>query len=118
MGDEEISEPEFLLQILQQVDDLGLDRYVQRRHRLVADDQLGFDGERARDTDALALTAGELVRIAPHVIRLQTDGLEQFHDTLFKLAPGFGQAVNDQGFADDRADIHARIERRVQDPER
>src|SRR6266849_8338761 len=63
------------------------------------------------DTGALALAAGELVRIASHMIRLQTDGLEQIHDTLFKLPPGFRQLVNDQGFANDRADVHARIER-------
>ena len=53
------------------------------------------------------------MRIAAHVIRLQTDGLEQMHDTLFELPPGLRQLVNDQGFADDRADAHARIERGV-----
>ena len=83
VGDEEIGEPELLLQVLQQVDDLGLDRHVQRRHRLVADDQLGLDGERPRDADALALAAGELVRIASHVIGLQANGLQQLHHTLF-----------------------------------
>src|SRR5439155_23277839 len=113
MGDKEISQPEFLLQILQQIDDLGLDRHVQRRHRLIADDQLGLDGERARDADALALAAGELIRIASHVVRAQADGLQQLDDALFELPPGLGQSVNDQGFADDRADIHARIERGI-----
>ncbi len=111
VGNKEISESEFLLQVLQQIDDLGLDRHIQCRHRLIADNQFRLDGERTRDTDALALTAGELVRITSHVIRLQTDGLEQIHDTLFKLASGFRQLVNDQGFANDRADVHARIER-------
>ena len=38
-----------LLKIFEQVDDLRLDRDVERRHRLVADDQLGLQGERARD---------------------------------------------------------------------
>ena len=57
-----------LLQVLQQVDHLRLDRDVERRHRLVADDQLGLDGERAGDADALALAAGELVRVAAHVV--------------------------------------------------
>src|SRR6266550_8702727 len=111
VGNKEISEPEFLLQVIQQIDDLGLDRHIQCRHRLIADNQFRLDGERARDTDALALTAGELVRITSHVIRLQTDGLEQMHDALFKLASGFRQLVNDQGFANDGADVHARIER-------
>ncbi len=41
--DEEIGEPEFLLQILQQIDDLRLDRHVERGDRLVADDELRLD---------------------------------------------------------------------------
>ena len=32
---------EFLLQVHHQIDDLGLDRYVQRRHWFVPDDQGG-----------------------------------------------------------------------------
>src|SRR6266446_8474077 len=111
MGNKEISKTEFLLQVLQQIDDLSLDRHIQCRYRFIADDQFRLDGERARDTDALALTTGKLVRIASHMIRLQADGLQQIHHTLFKLPPGFRQPVNDQGFANDRADVHARIER-------
>ena len=75
--DEQVGEAELLLQVLEQVDHLRLDRHVERRHRLVADDQLRLDRERARDADALALAAGELVRIAAHVIGLQADGLQQ-----------------------------------------
>jgi hypothetical protein len=42
VGDEEIGEAEALLQVLQQVDDLRLDRHVERGDRLVADDQVGL----------------------------------------------------------------------------
>ena len=56
--------PKSLLQVLQQVDDLRLDGDVERRDRLVADDEVGLDGERAGDADALSLAAGELVRVA------------------------------------------------------
>ena len=48
----------------EQVDDLRLDRDVERGDRLVADEHVGLHGERAGDGDALALAAGELVRIA------------------------------------------------------
>ena len=41
MGHEEIGEAELLLQLAQQVEDLGLDRYVNRRDGLVEDDELG-----------------------------------------------------------------------------
>ena len=60
-----------LLQIVQQVDDLRLNGHVQRGNRLVADDELGVERQGACDADALALSAGELVRIAVAVIGLQ-----------------------------------------------
>ena len=75
--DEQVGEPAVALQILQQVDHLRLHRDVERRHRLVADDEARLDGERARDADALALAAGELVRIARRVLGAQADFLEQ-----------------------------------------
>ena len=46
-----------------QVEDLALDGDVERGGRLVGDQQVGLAGERHRDGDALALAAGELVRI-------------------------------------------------------
>ena len=57
------------LQVAQQVDDLRLNRHVERRHRLVGDDQPRVDRERAGDADPLPLTTGELVRIAGGVSR-------------------------------------------------
>ena len=38
----------------------------------------GIDGERPSDADALALAAGELVRVAAEVLGPQADALEQF----------------------------------------
>ena len=60
--------PSSRLQVHQQVEDLRLDRPVERGDRLVEHEQLGFDHERAGDADALTLTAGELVRVAPLVL--------------------------------------------------
>jgi len=60
--DEDVGEAEVALQVLEQVQDLRLNRDVECRDRLVADDQLRVDRERARDTDPLALAARELVR--------------------------------------------------------
>ena len=62
--DEQIRDAELALQLEQQVQDLRLHRDVECRGRLIADDELGLDRERARDRDALALAARELVRIA------------------------------------------------------
>ena len=99
------------LQIFQQVDHLRLDRHVERRHRLVADDELGLHRERARDHDALALAAGKFVRVAAHVLALQPDLDEQARHAVVALAGRSGELVDDEGFAEDRADGHARVER-------
>ena len=60
--DEDVREVELVLQVVEQVDHLRLDRDVERRDRLVGDDQLRVQRERARDADALSLAARELVR--------------------------------------------------------
>ena len=82
VADEDVGEPEALLQVLQQVEDLAADRDVERRHGLVADDQLGLHRQRAGDGDALALAAGELVRIALRVLAPQADDAQQLGDAL------------------------------------
>ena len=60
--DEDVGQPELVLEVLEQVEDLRLDGHVERGHRLVADDQLRIHGQRPGDADPLALPAGELVR--------------------------------------------------------
>jgi hypothetical protein len=52
------------LQFFEQVQDLRLHADVQRRGRLVADDQLGLHRQCAGNGDALPLAADELVREA------------------------------------------------------
>ena len=64
MADEEIGEVALLLQVAQQIDDLRLHRHVERAGRLVEHDELRLQHHGARDGDALALAAGELVRVA------------------------------------------------------
>src|SRR5262249_55455724 len=56
---------------------LRLDRHVERRGCLVADEHARTDGERARDADALALPARELVRIAPDLLGVEAHELEE-----------------------------------------
>ena len=73
MRDEEVREAELFLQARKQVDDLRLDRDIECRNRLVADDDLRIDGEGARDADALALSARELVREAVRLLWVQAD---------------------------------------------
>ena len=86
MRDEQVGQLELVLQVHQQIDDLRLDRHVQRGHRFVADDQLRTQRQRAGDADALALAAGELVRERGHVLRSQADALEQIGDAFLRSA--------------------------------
>ena len=81
-------------QVAEQVHHLRLDRDVEGGDRLVGDDQLRLHGERPGDADALALAAGELVRVAVDVLGVEADQLEQLLHPLLLLA--LGQAVHAQ----------------------
>ena len=71
----------------------------------------GLHGQRAGDADALALAAGELVRVAPGMGGRQAHALQQVGDAFPALgAPG--EVVDVQGLADDLTHGHARVEAR------
>ena len=112
VADEQVGEPELGAQVVEQVDDLGLDRDVERRDRLVADHQLRLERERAGDADPLALAAAHLVRIALGEAPRQAAVLEQPVDPPGE--PGAVlEAVHVERLADDLAHLHARVQGRV-----
>ena len=55
MGDEEVGQIQLFLQVLEQVDDLGLNRDIQRGNRFVGDDEFRLQRQGAGDADALSL---------------------------------------------------------------
>ena len=57
VGDKEVSQVVFLLKILEQVDDLGLDGEIEGRDRFVGDYQARLYSQGAGDADALTLAA-------------------------------------------------------------
>ena len=63
VADEQHRQAAPALQLLQQVEDLRLDGDVERRRRLVEDQQVGLGRQRAGDQRALAHAAGQLMRI-------------------------------------------------------
>lgn len=67
--DEEVGESEPLLQLQQQVQNLRLNRHVQRTGRLIADHEIGFEHQGAGDRDTLTLATGELGRISSCRVR-------------------------------------------------
>ncbi len=71
----------------------------------------GSQREGAGDADALPLAAGELVRVAVHVVGLEPDDLQQLP---YAVAPAaLGVAVDRERLADDVAHGHPWVERGV-----
>ena len=62
-----------LLEIGEKIQDLGLDRHVERRDRLVQHQDFRIEHQRPGNGDALPLTAGEHMRIARVMLGTKTD---------------------------------------------
>ena len=113
VADEEIGEPHPLLQLHQQVQDLALDREIQRRHRLVQHQHLRIEHQRARHRDPLPLSAREHVRIALVMLGAQAGQAQHLARLRGALRPSHGRTVDLQRLLEDRADLLARVERAV-----
>ena len=76
------------LQLAHKLQDLGLNRHVERRGRLVGYEDLRVAGEGYGDYHPLAHAAGELVRVLPETVLgvRDADELEQLHGPLRRLA--------------------------------
>ena len=113
VSDEDVGQSEFVLQLLHQVDHLGLHRHVEGGDGLVTDENLGVERNASGDADALALTTGELVGVAIDVLGVETDEVEQLLHPLPTPTLGDDFAVDLEGLPDDVADRHPRVERGV-----
>ncbi len=68
-------------QVAQQNKDLRLGRDIQARYDLVSDDEVGFQCDRARDTHAVPLATGKLMRIAIGKACGKPNQVKQFGNT-------------------------------------
>ena len=101
----------FLLQLRDEVEDVGLGRHVEPGRRLVHDQKLGVAGEGHGDQHPLLLPAGKLVRVAvgdAGGVR-QVDAGEQVQDAVARLG-----AAELHMLAHDLADLVADPEGRVE----
>ena len=91
---------------------LGAHAHVEHRDRLVADQALGVEHERGGDGHALALAAGQLVRVAvAKALGREADvGQRAVHA---RGVLGGRRALDDQRLGHDRPHAHARVERLV-----
>ncbi len=85
VGDEQHRHAVLALQAVDQGEDFGLDRDVERGGRLVGDQQPRLAGHRHGDDDALAHAAGKLMRILPS--RRSGSGMRTFVQQLERARP-------------------------------
>ena len=109
VGDKQVRQTQLLLEIEHQIDDLRFHRHIQRRHRFVGNNKLGFQRQRASDADPLTLPAGKLMRKTRCHIALQPDLFEQLRHTNF-CAGGIMQPEAYHRFSNCLPDAHARIQ--------
>ncbi len=112
VGDEDARHAEFPLQRTQQQKDLDLHGRVQRRGRLIGQQQGGPARQRQSDHRALAQSARQFVRKGIEPARGGGDlhHLQQLERSFARIAPGH-VFVRDDGLGDLRADGEHRIER-------
>ncbi|SVK49536.1 Uncharacterised protein [Acinetobacter baumannii] len=100
----------FFLQLQHQIDDLRAHRHVQRGQRLIGDDHLRLQDQRAGQRDALFLPGSQHVRIVVGVIRQHADLAQRLVDTLLAFG-GLKIGVQPQRRIQQLADALARVER-------
>ena len=113
MGDEQVREPAFAPQVEHQPQQLGPDRDVEHRDRLVRHDELRVHHQGAGDDHALALPARELVRIAEGVVPRQPGRLQRRLDACLAVGRIRGQPVDLERLGDEVVDRLLRVERLV-----
>ena len=94
MRDKQVRRTGLGLQVLHQVDDLRLNRHVQRADAFVCNDQLRAHNQRAGNADTLALAAAELVRVTVGMLRCKAHLFQHFGHALFALGTVFAQMVD------------------------
>ena len=68
MGNKQIRQSPLFLKVFQHIDNLSLNRYIQRGDRFITDDELRIYRKSSCDTDTLSLSTGKLVRETGHMV--------------------------------------------------
>ncbi len=110
VGDHQHGQPVTALEIRQQIEDLRAHRGVERRGRLVADQEGRLEEKRPAYDDPLQLAARALPRVAFGEALVEADLLQHAHDHLPALVER-ADAVLRKRRLHARANLHARVER-------
>ena len=111
VGDVDVGEPEVLLEVEHQLQDLGPHRHVEHRDRLVRDQHARVRDGRPRHDHALLLAAGQVARVLleEQLDRRQPDPLERGDDLDPSLARR-AHAMDAQRVTDGGLHSHRRVE--------
>ncbi len=109
MADEQIRQAQFVSQVHEQIEDLRLNRHIERRHRFIAHQQLRLHCQRAGDADTLALAPTELMRVALPQAGVEPRALQLGTHVIIK-AGAVGQALQARTLTHDAIHTQARIE--------
>jgi hypothetical protein len=112
MGDEEIRVTVTSLKFLDEVENLCLDRNIERRRRLVKDDELWARDQGPGNSNALPLAATEFMRVTIHMLFIQSHFGEARSDPCDDLLT-FGKTVHLEGIPNGLFDQHPRIKGRL-----
>src|SRR5471032_1693261 len=112
MRDEEQGEPEFGLEVGQEIENLRLDGDIEGGHRLVADHEFRFEHEGSGDAYTLSLAARKFVWVALQCRRGQANRIDYPANFCFAFA-SLRHAMNRQGKAQGSFNGMPRIERAV-----
>src|SRR5580692_3136417 len=85
MRDKQVGQAEIPLQLCQQVDDLRAHAHIESGYGLIAHDEFRTQGQGSCNADALALSAGELMRVTGASRFIEAHGAQKFRDTLNKV---------------------------------
>ena len=108
VGDEHEAEVHLAHELREEVEDLRLDGHVESGDGFVGDDDLGLEGKRAGDGDALALAAGEFMRVFLHEARGEADGAHEGGDAGVDVG-GAAHAVDEERFGESIENSHTRV---------
>src|SRR3990172_4323592 len=78
VSDEQVRKLESLLDRVEKIDDLRLDRDVEGTHGLVGHDEVRVQRKRASDCDALTLASAQLMWVPGSSVQRETDNFEEF----------------------------------------
>ena len=113
MGDKHISKIHALLKIHQKIQDLRLNRNIQRRNRLVTDHKLRIQDQSPGDADSLAAAAVQLVGISHIETPGKTHGLHHLIDLLINLGSIFADLIDQQRLRNQLPDRHTAVQARI-----